>query len=147
MNEEQRNKLATLLHMEHLAVLITQGMRWPTGTLQAFAPTEELELIFIFGMSSERYQNLARQPEATVLIDTRDKAEPGSFAIARAAIQGVAHEVPPDSAEWDRCKGVFLTKNPFEKLFFDNRNLRMIRVEPRRISYANGLADTFWVEL
>src|SRR5271165_5295293 len=104
MNEEQRNMLATLLDMEHLAVLITQGTRWPTGTLQAYAPTPELDLIFIVGMSSERFQNLAQRPEATVLVDTRDKAEPGTFAIARAAIQGVAHEVRHGSSEWDRYK-------------------------------------------
>jgi hypothetical protein len=147
MNEQQRSMLATLLDMEHLAVLITQGMRWPTGTLQAYAPTPELDLIFIVGMSSERFQNLAQRPEATVLVDTRDKAEPGTFEIARVAIQGVAHEVQHGSSEWDRYKAVFLAKNPFEEPFFAKHNLRMIRVEPKRISYANGLADTFWVEL
>jgi general stress protein 26 len=147
MNEEQKSKLATVLEMEHLAVLITHGTRWPTGTLQAFAQTEDFEIIFIMGMSSERFENLSRRPHATVLIDTRDKAEAGSFAIARVAIQGIAHEVARASAEWDRYKAVFLEKNSFEEPFFANDNLRMIRIEPRRVSYAHGLADTFWVEL
>ncbi|HEX4209833.1 MAG TPA: hypothetical protein VHY56_05535 [Candidatus Binataceae bacterium] len=147
MNQEQKRKLLTLLEQEHLAALITQGERWPTGTLQAFAQTEELTIIFIMGMSSERFRNLMHRPHATMLIDTRDKAEPGSFAIARAAIQGIAHEVAPGSAEWEGYKTVFLSKNPFEEPFFASDNLRMIRIEPKRVSYANGLADTFWVEL
>jgi hypothetical protein len=25
--------------------------------------------------------------------------------------------------------------------------LRMIRIKPKRISYANGIKDTFWIEL
>jgi len=147
MNEEQKSKLATLLEMENLAVLITHGTRWPTGTLQAFAQTEDFSLIFIMGLSSERFQNLSQRPHATVMVDTRDKAEPGGFAIARVAIQGIAHEVDCTSAEWERYKAIFLEKNPFEEPFFANHNLRMIRIEPKRVSYANGLADTFWVEL
>lgn len=147
MNEEQKSKLATVLDMEHLAVLITHGMRWPTGTLQAFAQTDHFSIIFIMKMSSERFQNLSQRPHATVMIDTRDKAEAGSFAIARVAIQGIAHEVIRESTEWERYKAVFLEKNPFEEPFFANDNLRMIMIEPKRVSYANGLADTFWVEL
>lgn len=147
MNTEQKNKLLTLLDQQHLAALITQGTRWPTGTVQAFAQTEDLTLIFIMGLSSERFQNLLLRPHATVLVDTRDKAEPGSFEIARASFQGVAHEVSRSGAGWELYKALFLAKNPFEGPFFASDNLRMIRIEPKRISYANGLADTFWVEL
>jgi hypothetical protein len=147
MNEEQKSRLATLLEMEHLAVLITHGVRWPTGTLQAFAQTEDFSIIFIMRMSSERFQNLSQRPHATVMIDTRDKAEAGSFAIARVTIQGIAHEVVRESAEWERHKAVFLEKNPFEEPFFGDDNMRMIRIVPKRVSYANGLTDTFWVEL
>ncbi|MGA2409188.1 MAG: pyridoxamine 5'-phosphate oxidase family protein [Candidatus Binataceae bacterium] len=83
MNAEQKDKLAALLAQEHLAVLITQGAVWPTGTMQAFAETEDLSIIFIMGMSSERFQNLGVRPHATVLIDTRDLARQGSFDIGR----------------------------------------------------------------
>jgi hypothetical protein len=147
MNAEQREKLAGLLAQEQLAVLITHGVGWPTGTLQAFAEAEDLSIIFIMGMSSERFQNLAVRPYTTVLVDTRDRAVPGSFDISRAAIQGIASEVPRGSDAWEQCKALFLQKNPFEEPFFENDNLRMVRIAPKRISYANGLKDTFWTEL
>jgi len=147
MNPEQKDKLAGLLAQEHLAVLITQGVGWPTGTMQAFAEADDLSIIFIMGMSSERFQNLTVRPHATVLVDTRDLATPGSFEIGRATIQGIASEVPRGSAVWDQYKALFLQKNPFEEAFFASDNLRMVRVAPKRITYANGLRDTFWTEL
>lgn len=38
---------------------------------------------------------------------------------------------------------IFLQKNPFEAPFFTYDALRMIRVAPKRVSYANGLAGSF----
>ena len=145
LNPEQRQKLANLLANQHLAVLITQG-EWTTGTLQAFAETDTAELIFIMGDTAEKYQNLTKRPNATVLVDTRDVGKIPTFEVARASIQGVARDVPRDSAEFESLKAVFLKKNPFEAPFFGNPALRMMRIAPKRISYANGLSDSFKAE-
>ncbi len=147
MNDEQKRKMLELLGQEHVAVLITQGDQWPTGTMQAFAETEDLDLLFIMRHGVEKYQNLVKHPKATVLVDTRDAGNVPTFEITRASIQGEAAEVPRDSADWERCKESFLKKNPFEAPFFGSDTLRMMRIKPRRISYAAGLKDTFWVEL
>lgn len=147
MNAEQKEKLAKLFGQEHVAVLITQGEQWPTGTMQAFAETEALELLFIMRFSSEKFENLKRHPKVTVMVDTRDVGKVATFEIARASVQGEAIEVARDTAEWEKAKDIFLKKNPFEAPFFGNDTLRMVRVEPKRISYANGIQDTFWVEL
>jgi hypothetical protein len=61
-------------------------------------------------------------------------------------MQGVASEVAPGSADWERLKAVFLQKNPFEAPFFGNPALRMLLVKPQRVSYANGLQDSFKAE-
>jgi len=39
MEPTQREKLAALLTQEQTAVLVTQGEKWPTVNLQAFAAT------------------------------------------------------------------------------------------------------------
>lgn len=44
-------------------------------------------------------------------------------------------------------KDLDLKKNPFEEPFFKYDALRMVRVAPKRISYANGVSDAFAVEL
>jgi hypothetical protein len=146
VNAEQKQKLLTLFGQEHVAILITQGVEWPTGTLQAFAETPDLDLLFIMRISAEKYQNIVARPKVTVMVDTRDVGKVATFEIARASVQGEASEVPRDTPEWATLKAVFLKKNPFEAPFFDSDLLRMIRIKPKRISYANGIKDTFWIE-
>lgn len=147
MNAEQKQKLMKLFAQEQVAILITQGEQWPTGTLQAFAETPELDLLFIMRISAEKYQNVIARPKVTVMIDTRDVGKVATFEIARASVQGEAVDVPRDTAEWAALKAVFLKKNPFEAPFFDSDLLRMVRIKPKRISYANGIKDSFWIEL
>ena len=146
MTPEQHQKLAELFAKEHVAVLITQGEQWPTGTMQAFAETEDLDVLFIVGATAEKYLNAMKRPHVTVLVDTRDIGNVPTFQVARASIQGVASEVPRNGSEWETLKAVFLKKNPFEAPFFGNETLRMVRIKPKRISYASGLKDAFKAE-
>jgi general stress protein 26 len=145
MTPEQKQKLAGLFAQEQVAVLITQGEQWPTGTVQAFAETEELDLVFIMGVNSEKYQNLMKRPQVTVMVDTRDVGNVASFEITRASVQGVASEVERGGA-WEALKAAFLKKNPFEAPFFGGDTLRMVRITPKRISYAAGRKDAFKAE-
>lgn len=146
LTAEQKQKLADLFSKEHVAVLITQGENWPTGTMQAFAETEDLDVLFIVGATAEKYVNAMKRPNVTVLVDTRDVGDVPTFQVARASIQGIASEVQRNGPEWETLKAVFLKKNPFEAPFFGNEALRMMRVKPKRISYANGLQDSFKAE-
>jgi hypothetical protein len=143
LTAEQKKKLAQLYAREHLAVLITQGDEWTTGTMQAFAETDALELVFIMAADAEKYQNARTRPNVTVMVDTRDQAKVETFEITRASVQGIAIEVVRDSPEWETLKAVFLKKNPFESPFFGNERLRMMRITPKRVSYASGLHDAF----
>jgi nitroimidazol reductase NimA-like FMN-containing flavoprotein (pyridoxamine 5'-phosphate oxidase superfamily) len=147
LDATQKEKLAALLAQEHVAVLVTLGERWPTANLQAFAETPEFELLFIMGGNSDKYQNLLKHPEATVLVDNRDVGKVPTFEITRAWVQGIASDVARATAEWESLKALFLKKNPFEEPFFKNDGLRMIRIRPVRVSYASGLRDTFKAEL
>jgi general stress protein 26 len=147
MTPEERKKVADLLAQEHVAVLITQGEEWLTGTMQAFAETEDLDIIFIMAETAEKFQNLLKRPRVTVIVDTRDKGDVPTFQVTRASIQGVVSEVPRNTPEWEKYKQTFLKKNPFEKPFFDRDTLRMVRITPKRISYASGLRDSFKAEM
>jgi hypothetical protein len=146
LTPEQKQKLADLFAREHVAVLMTQGDQWTTGTMQAFAETDALELLFIMAANAEKYENARKRPNVTVMVDTRDQGKVETFEITRASIQGVASEVPREGADWAKLKAVFLKKNPFEAQFFGNDALRMIRIAPKRVSYASGLSDSFKAE-
>ncbi len=145
MEAAQKEKLGALLTQEQTAVLVTQGEKWPTANLQAFAATPDLEILFIMNQATEKFQNLLKRPEVTVLVDTRDTGKVATFEIARAWMQGVAAEIPR-GAEFDSLKAFFLKKNPFEQPFFEHDTLRMIRIRPMRVSYAYGLRESFKVD-
>ena len=137
MDESQRQKLAELYAQEHVAVIVTQGEKWPTATLQAFAETPELDLLFIMGDTAEKFENLRKRPQVTVMVDTRDVGDVSKFQISRSVVQGIAGEVAK-GPEWDSLKDLFLKKNPFEAPFFGNPALRLVRVTPKRISYTGA---------
>jgi hypothetical protein len=137
MDESQRQKLAELFAQEHVAAIVTQGEEWPTITLQAFAETPELDLLFIMGDTAEKFLNLLKRPKVTVMVDTRDVGDVNKFQISRSVVQGIAGEVAK-GAEWDSLKDLFLKKNPFEAPFFGNPALRLVRVKPERISYTGA---------
>jgi general stress protein 26 len=147
MEAAQRDRLKALLAQEHVAILVTQGEQWPTATMQAFAETPELETLFIMTSDSEKFHNLLARPHATVHVDARDHGDIPTFRIDRVLIQGLAIEVVRDSAEWERLKELFLKKNTFEGPFFNYPTLRMMRIVPKRLSFAGADRVAFKTEL
>lgn len=141
MEAAQKERLAALLAEVQVAILVTQGEQWPTATMQAFAETPEFDLLFIMNDATEKFQNLLKHPYVTVYLDSRERGKVETFEISRVLIQGIASEVARDGAEWEQLKELFLKKSPFEAPFFKYPTLRMMRVRPKRLSYAG--ADRF----
>ena len=147
MEDTQKERIATLLAEVKVAILVTQGEQWPTATMQAFAETPQLDLLFIMNDATEKFQNLLKHPYVTLYLDAREKGKVETFEISRVLIQGIASEIARDSAEWEAMKEVFLKKSPFEAPFFKYPTLRMIRVRPKRLSYAGADRVTFKAEM
>ena len=145
MDESQKQKILDLFASQHVAIIITQGAQWATATMQAFAETPDLDLLFIMG-DTEKFQNLIKNPNVTVVVDARDKGDIPTFRVNRATVYGIAIEIPR-GAEWDAMQAMFVKKDPFEKPFFDNAALKMIRVKPKRISFTGADYKNFKVEL
>ena len=146
LSAEQKQRLTDLFAKEHVAVIITQGEQWPTGTMQAFCETPDLDLVFIMGDTAEKFLNLVKHPQVAVMVDTRDVGDVATFKISRALVQGVAEVVPREGPEWERLKDLFLKKNPFEAPFFGGDKLRMVRIRPVRVSYAGEDRNMFKAE-
>ena len=105
MEAAQKERLAALLAEVQVVILVTQGEKWPTATMQAFAETPELDLLFIMNDATEKFQNLLKHPYVTVFVDAREKGKVETFEISRALIQGVAIEIERDSAAWQAIEG------------------------------------------
>lgn len=147
MNTEEKRKIAALLAKEHVAVVATLGEEWPTATMQAFAETPDLDVILIMLESAPKFQNLLQRPKIALVIDDRDTGDVKTLQVIRVSIQGIGREVKKQSAEWKELQAIFLKKNPFEEPFFGYDALRMVRVVPKKITYANGVAEHFIVDL
>jgi general stress protein 26 len=142
----QRERIAALLAEVQVAILVTQGEDWPTATMQAFAETPELDLLFIMNDATEKFQNLLKHPHVTLYLDAREKGKVETFEISRVLIQGIASEIARDGADWEPLKAIFLKKSPFEAPFFKYPTLRMMRVRPVRLSYAGADRVAFKAE-
>ena len=145
IDDLQKQKLLDLFGSQHVAIISTQGRDWPTATMQAFAETPDLDLLFIMG-DSDKYRNLIERPGVTIQVDDRDKGDIPTFRVNRATIYGTAAEIPRGD-QWNALKDHFIRKNPFEERFFANQALKIIRVTPRRISFAGADYKNFKVEL
>lgn len=146
MDSAQRELLANLLAAQKVAVLVTQGDEYPTATMQAFAETPELDLLFIVNEGSFKHSNVTVRPKVAVLVDTRDTGDIATFKVSRAIIDGVVSEVPRGSDAWRQYEEMFLKKAPFEAPFFKHPTLRMLKVTPRRVSYAGADRVSFKAE-
>lgn len=146
MTEEQKKLIAAVMAAEHVAVITTIGDEWATSTLEAFAETPELDVVIILGETTDRFQNVKKRPHVSFLVTHRYGDVP-KFQIQRLSGRGVAREVTKDSAEWNQLKPLFLQKNSFEEPFFGNPALRMLRIKPKTIKYADALNPPFTVEL
>jgi len=142
----QKERLAALLAEVQVAILVTQGERWPTATMQAFAETPDFDLLFIMNDATEKFQNLLKHSHVSVFLDAREKGKVETFEISRVLIQGVAIEIARDSAEWESSKEIFLKKSPFEAPFFKYPTLRMMRIKPTRLSYSGADRISFKAE-
>jgi general stress protein 26 len=146
VDSAQRETLARLLAAQKVAVLVTQGDEYPTATMQAFAETPALELLFIVNEGSFKHSNMLARPKVAVLVDTRDTGDITTFKVSRALFDGIVSEVPRDSDEWKKNEELFLKKAPFEAPFFKYPTLRMIKVTPKRVSYVGDDRLSFKAE-
>ncbi|HUY19888.1 MAG TPA: hypothetical protein VMV15_11745 [Candidatus Binataceae bacterium] len=146
MTEEQKKLIAAAMAAEHVAVITTVGDEWATSTLEAFAETPELDIVIILGEGSDRFKNVQTRPHVSLLV-THRYGEVPKFQIRRLSGRGIAREVKKDSAEWNQLKALFLKKNAFEEPFFGNPALRMLRITPKTLKYADALSPPFTVEL
>jgi general stress protein 26 len=146
VDSAQREMLSKLLASQKVAVLVTQGDEYPTATMQAFAETPALELLFIINEGSFKHSNVLARPKVAVLVDDRITGDITTFRVSRAIIDGVATEVPRGSDDWKKYEEMFLVKAPFEAPFFKYPTLRMIKIVPARVSYAGADRVSFKAE-
>ena len=147
MDAEQKQKLTDLCTQQHVAVLTTQGEEWPTAPSASVRADRRTGFDPHHAGDAEKYHNLLARPQATVVVDNRDTGDVSPFRWHAQRYRASRGEVTRDSDEWNELQERFLAKNPFEEPFFGYDNPAHDAPDSQTVSYANGLADTFKVEL
>ena len=139
MDAEQKQKLAALCAQQHVGVLTTHGEEWPTAHLQAFGQTDDLDVILIMLADAEKYHNLLKRPQATVVVDieTRLMSQPCKWHARR--YRDWPKRSLGTAPNGDELKEHFLTKNPFEEPFFGYDTL------PHDAHYAEAYLVCEWL--
>ncbi|MEJ2586676.1 MAG: pyridoxamine 5'-phosphate oxidase family protein [Deltaproteobacteria bacterium] len=109
-------EIRELLEFQPLAVLATQAQGAPYASLVAFVASEDLKkLYFATSRSTRKYANLAADPRAALLVDSRSNAV-SDFHQARA-VTAVGRSGEVDDRERDAVIRRYLEKHPHLKMF------------------------------
>jgi heme iron utilization protein len=123
-----RDLLKGLFSSQSLAVLATQNGGEPYACLVAFAPTDDLKhLIFATARGTRKYDNLIRNPLASVVIDNRtNREEDFRRAIAVTAMGAVEEVKEPDRSHFLEF---YLAKHPHLNQFVTSPTSALLRID------------------
>ena len=92
--------------------------------------------------SAPKFQNLLERSQLILHVDNRDKGDVTSLQIIRVWIERSHGKYRRAVQSGKRQKGYF-----YKRTLLNRSVLRMVRVTPKRVSYANGVADSFKAEV
>jgi nitroimidazol reductase NimA-like FMN-containing flavoprotein (pyridoxamine 5'-phosphate oxidase superfamily) len=143
-NKELYEKIRKISDKTRFAVLATEGNRRPYTNLVGFILSTDLkELYFFTSKKTRKYKNILSNPNACLLIDTRDKYNNKSFLITAITIIGradVIEDVPrlllkkylkknKELKEFTESAFNVLIKVSIEKYIIVNRFQQIIEIE------------------
>lgn len=120
--------LKALLDTQHLAVVATQMRGRPYTSLVAFVASDDLRRItFVTSRATTKYRNLCKEPNVSVLIDSRTHSVEDFSTGAAVTAVGAVTEIPGDRAEPTVER--FLGKHPHLAAFARSPSTAVCRVD------------------
>lgn len=108
---DARATLRQLLDSRYVGVLATSKADWPYANLVAFAVSDNIyEMIFATPRQSRKYENLAANPNISMLIDDRSN-DIGDLKDAVAAT-AIGTAVETAGSDRERCLDIYAAKHP-----------------------------------
>ena len=131
------DQVRTLLAGQRLAVLATADANRPSTSIVAFAETPDVRRLYVATLrESRKHRNLARNPEAALLIDNRGNVE-SDFHQAAAVTAIGRVTVTDDTPAFEGARERFLAKHPYLRDFLD---------APTTVLLGMEVAQYIWVD-
>jgi len=123
-----RERLADLFRTQQLAVLATQRDGQPYSNLVAFTATSDLRgLVFATARSTRKFENLAADPRASLLIDNRSNRVADFREAVAVTVVGRAVELTGDRRAVLQQR--YLGKHPHLKEFVEAPTCALLLLE------------------
>lgn len=143
MNDNMR----TLADEKDICVLATLSPNGPHQSLMAYVRDAETGAFVMFTEThTAKWTNMQRNPNVSLLIDSREEDLPERRDRARAMTVKGRH-VTPEPAEMIRLRQLFLLRHPHMKEFADRPEATMIHVVPRNYLLLTGLEQAEYAEV
>jgi len=148
MSDELLEKMKELVRSKDICVLATASGEKPHCSLMAYVADDDCrEIYMVTGRNTTKYRNLAANPEASLLIDTREDHVAGNRQHAQALTVEGRFEPVGDPDEKRRIAGRFREKHPHLGTIMDDPGAEFIRVRIRSLLLLDGVSDAHFVEV
>ena len=139
---EQIRKLA---REKSICVLATIAGAKPYCSLMAYAADDACkEIYMVTHRKTQKYQNLLKNPEVSLLIDTREET-PRTRAQA-LTVEGRFQKIK-DEAKKRAVRQKLLKTHPHLKAFIDHQDAELICIKINAFLLLNGLTDAHYEKL
>ena len=141
-----RANIALLLDEQRLATLATMSQENPYCNLVAFTPSDDLQtILFSTPRESTKYENIVRNPNVALLIDSRIQS--GSDAQAGMAVTALGFVVLASEQEVDALKGMHAARHEQFMDFIYSPDCALIQVKVQRYIFVSSLRDVSVLEI
>ena len=138
-----RQKIADLLSKEKLAVLASWDGKQPYNTLVAYIFTEDLKSIFFATREdTEKYQNIAKYPYVSLLIDNRTNEKKDFNDAVALTVIAKAKQI-----EKQAYLNLYLNRFPDLKEFLENPQTALVLLEIQQYIYVSRFQEVLELKM
>ena len=142
MKEAAAARAAALVRRVHTASLGTLHAGAPSVTMVPFAltPRPFAFVVLVSGLASHT-RDLAADPRMALLVVEPEGGETPPHALARVAIQGIAHALEADDPRYAEARSCYVQRFPDMGGLFDLGDFRLFALEPTAVRVVLGFAQ------
>jgi len=139
-SQELKQDITKILGSQQLGVLSTYGSEYPYSTLVGFTVTDDLQyIVFATIRNTRKYENIQKEPNVSMLVDTRSKYIRDFSKAQAVTVLGKAEEA--EGSKREELADLHIQKHPYLKSFIQNPNSAIIRIKVHKYIMASRIQE------
>lgn len=141
--EHERELLRELIGNQRYAALATLHNGVPAISMVAYALDGASGLLLHISALAQHTGDLRANPQTALLVCQPDSGETNPQLLHRVSIDGIAHEIPRDSADYEQAKAVYLARLPESTITFSLGDFSLFRIVPSSGRFVAGFGRAY----